>query len=286
MSDLSSVHRVPEALFAALDTARRLSACFLWAEVEGEQRHALVGELDVHFYNMAVELNDAVACDSVALFAKHAEEGTLQVHEDVDAGVQLFVRNSQMLLKHVFRTEEAVEGNDSADVDRINSWKLTFNSLARLLLKLLKVELALCKECLASRGLSQIDVEEAKFSSRQIHTHRADVWGWQRTREELIATATVDDRAVNVVSELRTRRVVDRVNTGIAVGESALRELWREEEEEDEDEEEEEEVKESLRLKKGVTVALECMRVAVGKLRERVIGGAGGCGGRRAVAVD
>ena len=107
-----------------------------------------------------------------------------------------------------------------------------------------------------------------------------------------MATATVDDRAVNVVSELRTRRVVDRVNTGIAVGESALRELWREEEEdeedeENEDEEQEEEVKESLRLKKGVTVALECMRLAVGKLRERVIGGAGGCGGgRRAVAVD
>ena len=106
MSDLSNLHRVPEALFAALDTARRLSACFLWAEVQREQRHAVVGELDVHFYNMAVELNDAVACDSVALFAKHAEDGTLQAHEDIEAGVQLFVRNSQMLLKHVFRTTE------------------------------------------------------------------------------------------------------------------------------------------------------------------------------------
>ena len=284
MAEISNVSRHPEHVSALLKIVQDTTSLFECTEIRGSMQNA-TGELDVHFYNMAVSLSDAIVGDSFALFEKSAERGDLRGHEEIEEGIQSFIRCSQMLLRHVFRSEtkeSASRQDPREEVYRINSWKQMFNSLARLLLLIMKAELRLCQQCLSSQCccLSDADVASAKFTSLQIHTHRADMWGWNRSRQEMLDTVKVDNRAVQVLCKLRATRVIDRVNTSIQMGERVLAELWRSDDDEDDtdDDNNDEDVKKqeyetrySLQLKQQVTVALQCMRGAVDQLHTKYV---------------
>lgn len=253
MADLATVPRIPEDLFTLSEAVTIFNSCFENIEM-GDMKNP-TGELEHHLYSIAVRLSDAITYDTSALLAENARSGDLGVHHEIDSSLQRFIRESQTLLKHVFDSEE----NDCSHVEsqRITSWKVVFDSLAHLLLHLLKTEIQLGKNCIAAQGISDADIAEAELTSEQIHTYRAAAWKWKITRPELRIKAKRDDRAVKILSEIRTNRIIDRLNTSIKVGVHVLNDLWRKEDEEEDVHDEENNA--SLRLKKSVLVALQCI---------------------------
>ena len=72
--------------------------------------------------------------------------------------------------------------------------------------------------------------------------------------------ASKDSRALKIVSELRIKRMVDRLTTSANIAEEMVEEMWRVDNEEHDEEE-------SLCLKKSIIVAANCIKQNVDKLR-------------------
>lgn len=274
MADLSTVQRVPEALIAVKQTVVDLGRCFEC--IEAFHMHEDSGQLDFHLYNMVVKLNEVIAGD----MAVHGVDGgVLDIHENVQCSLGNFTRSTQILLKNVI--EAGTNWTDAFVVfQRIQCWKTLWQNLSDLLFHLLKAELMLATQCISSGGVSKSDICDARFSHFQILTHRNDTWGWKQTKTELRELSKDDNRAARVVSELRVKRLTDRLKTSLRVSEEIISEMWREEHEDgtddtddtDQDEGDEDvDEKESSSLKRRLNICLTCIEYNIGKLEQKYL---------------
>ena len=254
MADFGGLHRAPESLLALREVVKDMSTCFERSEL-GEGDNGL--GLDTYLYNMIIKLSDVITGDIMSLFARNVERGVLGAHEQINDAVQAFASATQVLMKKVVEAEDAWDDAEQK-ISRIDSWKRAWYTLADLLIHLLKAELGLAKQCLARDVMSASDIRDAQFSHYQIMTHRSDAWRWNQSREELRHAASKDDRAANIVTELRVKRATDRLAISASVGEEVIANMWRAGEEEEEEE--------SLCLKRSALVALQCLKQSNEKL--------------------